>query len=72
MDFKDKVVVVTGGANGIGRALCEHFADAGANVAVVDLEGDAAIALGTSLGGIGLAADVGLESDTQAGVLETE
>ena len=55
MDFKDKIVLVTGGANGIGRALCEQFANAGAKVAVVDLEGDAAIALAAPLGGIGLA-----------------
>ena len=72
MDFKDKIVLVTGGANGIGRALCEQFANAGAKVAVVDLEGDAAIALATPLGGIGLAADVGLEVDIQSVVLETE
>ena len=39
MDFKDKIVLVTGGANGIGRALCEQFANAGAKVAVVDLQG---------------------------------
>ena len=49
MDFKDKIVLVTGGANGIGRALCEQFANAGAKVAVVDLEGDVAIALAAHL-----------------------
>jgi len=72
VDFKDKIVLVTGGANGIGRALCEQFANAGAKVAVVDLEGDVAIALAAPLGGIGLAADVGLEADIQSVVLETE
>ena len=35
--FKDKVVVVTGGAHGIGKCICEEFEKAGANVCVIDL-----------------------------------
>lgn len=37
MDFKDKVVVVTGGAHGIGKCICEEFEKAGAHVCVIDL-----------------------------------
>ncbi len=37
MDFEEKVVVVTGGASGIGRACVQEFADRNAAVAVVDL-----------------------------------
>jgi len=39
MDYQDKVVVVTGGANGIGRALVEGFLAKGAKVAVIDIDG---------------------------------
>lgn len=36
MDFKDKVVVVTGGAQGIGRCIAEEFQKAGAMVCIID------------------------------------
>lgn len=36
MGFRDKVCVVTGGANGIGRCIVEEFLKADANVAFID------------------------------------
>ena len=36
--FKDKVVIVTGGANGIGKCIANEFRAAGAHVYVIDKE----------------------------------
>ena len=36
MDFKDKVVVITGGAQGIGRCIAEEFQKLGATVCIID------------------------------------
>lgn len=36
--FENKVVVVTGGAHGIGKCICEEFEKAGAKVCTIDLQ----------------------------------
>ena len=36
MDFEDKVAVITGGAQGIGRCIAEEFRKAGAHVCMID------------------------------------
>lgn len=36
MDFKDKIAVVTGGAQGIGRCITEEFRKAGVHICVID------------------------------------
>lgn len=38
--FKDKVIIVTGGASGIGLAIAEHFAAGGAQVVLSDINAD--------------------------------
>ena len=48
--FDDRVVVVTGGASGIGAATCRAFAAQGASVAVVDVDGEGAAQVAAGLG----------------------
>lgn len=40
MQIKDSVIVITGGAQGLGRAMAEHFAGKGARLALVDMNED--------------------------------
>jgi NAD(P)-dependent dehydrogenase (short-subunit alcohol dehydrogenase family) len=53
-----KVAVVTGGASGIGRAMCERFAAEGAKVAVADLDRVAGEALAAAIDGMFVEVDV--------------
>jgi NAD(P)-dependent dehydrogenase (short-subunit alcohol dehydrogenase family) len=73
MQVGGKVVVVTGGANGIGKALCEAFHRAGAaKVVVVDLDHAAAEAVAASTGGAAFKCDVGQEKNILHVIEETE
>jgi NAD(P)-dependent dehydrogenase (short-subunit alcohol dehydrogenase family) len=66
MDIKDKVVIVTGGASGIGRALCERFAQEGARgVVVADLDETMAQQVAAAIGGLGVRVNVGDEAEVQ-------
>lgn len=71
MDLDGKVVVVTGGARGIGRALARRFADEGAKVAVADLDADGVHAVAAELSAVapaclGVPGDVSVEADVEA------
>src|SRR3954465_3852779 len=67
----DQHLPVTGGANGIGRALCRRFAAEGARAVVVaDLDGDGASAVANEIGGTAVRLDVSVE-DEVAGLVET-
>jgi NAD(P)-dependent dehydrogenase (short-subunit alcohol dehydrogenase family) len=58
MDLDGRVVMVTGGAGGLGAALCRRFAQDGAYVAVVDLDQARCDELAAEVGGFGVSADV--------------
>lgn len=47
--LRDRVIIVTGGAHGIGRAYCEGLASEGARVVVADLDGGSGEALARAL-----------------------
>lgn len=49
MEINDKTAVVTGGGNGIGKALCVSLAEAGAKVVIADIEFEAANAVKAEL-----------------------
>jgi NAD(P)-dependent dehydrogenase (short-subunit alcohol dehydrogenase family) len=73
MQVRDKIVVVTGGANGIGRALCETFHGAGAaKVVVADIDSAAARGVAASIAGAAFKCDVGKEKDIIHVIEETE
>ncbi|MCE7521927.1 SDR family NAD(P)-dependent oxidoreductase [Alloalcanivorax xenomutans] len=73
MEIKDRIVVVTGAAGGIGRALAECFAEAGAKrVICADLDGEGAQATADAIGGIGRRVNVAEESEIQALIDEVE
>ena len=73
MEIKDKVVVVTGGASGIGEGLCERFAKEGARgIAVADIDTEGANRVADAVGGLAIACDVSKETDMIELVAQTE
>ncbi len=70
-DFAGRIAVVTGGAQGIGRAAVERLLAGGAAVAIWDVDGKLAAATAAELQGrgkvLGLAVDVGDEHAVEAG-----
>lgn len=72
MLIQGKVVVVTGGANGIGRALCRAFAAAGARAVVVaDLDEQGAKKVAGEINGTPAAVNMGKEPEVQRLVEQT-
>jgi len=65
MEIRDKVVVITGGASGIGAAMARRFAADGAEAVVVsDINVDGATRIAAEIDGIAMALDVADEPQT--------
>ena len=69
--LQNKVAIITGGANGIGRAFSLGLANEGAHIVIADVDEEAAQRLATELSGSGkeclpLSVDVADEASTQA------
>jgi len=67
-----KVALVTGGARGIGRAICEAYAAAGASVVVADLREDDARETAEAVGGMAVAMNVADIGSISAGIAAIE
>ena len=73
MDLRDRVVIITGGSGGIGKAMAEAFLAEGAKaIMLADLDADAVAAAAASIGCDGMACDVTKEDQIAALVLATE
>ncbi|MEM9971318.1 MAG: SDR family oxidoreductase, partial [Pseudomonadota bacterium] len=64
MDIQDSIVVVTGAASGIGRALANRFDQEGAKLVVCsDIDGDGAQDTADAVGGVAFQTNVADEDD---------
>lgn len=72
MELNKAVAVVTGGAHGIGRALCRALHGAGARVAVADLDFASARSVAAEIEGLALRVDVANEQEIVEAVERTE
>ncbi|HEY1420568.1 MAG TPA: SDR family oxidoreductase [Candidatus Dormibacteraeota bacterium] len=73
MVISDKVIVITGAAHGIGRALAMRFAAGNAEAVVVaDVDGEAAKSVAQEIGGRAVRCDVSVEGDVKRLIDEAE
>src|SRR3954471_21422758 len=64
MDLKDRIIVITGAASGIGRALAQRFHKEGAKLIVCsDIDGAGAEETARSVAGVAFRTDVAKEAD---------
>jgi NAD(P)-dependent dehydrogenase (short-subunit alcohol dehydrogenase family) len=72
MKVRDKVVVITGGASGIGEGLARRFKAEGARgVVIADIDAEGAQRVASEIGAVAMRVDVGQEANVRALVNET-
>lgn len=72
MDLKDNIAIVTGGGSGLGAATARRFAEQGAHVAVLDLDGAAAQSIADDIGGVAVTADVSDQESVDTAVSQAQ
>lgn len=70
MDIKNCAAIVTGGASGMGAATAKLLSQAGAKVAIFDLDLNSANKLAKEINGIAIACDVSKEESVENAVTE--
>ena len=70
MDIKGHAAIVTGGGSGLGAATASELAKAGAKVALLDVNMDAANAHAQKIGGIAIKCDVSDSASAEAAIKE--
>jgi pyridoxal 4-dehydrogenase len=71
MKLQGRVAIVTGAAQGIGRAIARKLAQEGAQLALADQNGDGVAAAAAELGALAITADISSEADAGAIAAET-
>jgi len=71
MKLEGRVAIVTGAAQGIGKAIAEKLKEEGASIAAVDLNGEGALATAAALDGLAITADISIEDDAERIAAET-
>lgn len=71
LTLEGKVILVTGGASGLGAALCRTLASAGARVMLADLDADKAARAAREIDVAHIALDVGDAQSAEQGILQT-
>jgi pyridoxal 4-dehydrogenase len=71
MKLDGRVAIVTGAAQGIGRAIAEKLKEEGASIAVADLNGEGAGSVAQALDGLAIQADISSEADATRIAQET-
>ena len=68
MDIRGHAAIVTGGGSGLGAATARMLAEAGAKVAILDVNTKAAAEVAIDINGIAIACDVADSASTEAAI----